>query len=170
MSRQVSRNYYEFIPDDDTEKDVYLQAHGHNFDGQERHVVIYWVVKISLISKKVNGTLADNPVTQIVQLSGIRGKFVFDSLVAKIRNPATLDSHTQYYLGSFTRVERQLLLQLANQVEFDKASVVNGCRVWMRELLLAMVKENMISEETFEVIEEEVPLPKRIPEAEGKDF
>ncbi|KAJ3988811.1 hypothetical protein F5890DRAFT_256501 [Lentinula detonsa] len=160
MSRQVSRNYYEFIPDDDTEKDVYLQAHGHNFDGQERHVVIYWV----------NGTLADNPVTQIVQLSGIRGNFVFDSLVAKLRNPATLDSHTQYYLGSFTRVERQLLLQLADQVVFDKASVVNGCRVWMRELLVAMVKENMISEETFEVIEEEVPLPKRIPEAEGKDF
>ncbi|KAJ3727072.1 hypothetical protein C8R42DRAFT_717893 [Lentinula raphanica] len=156
MSRQMSRNYYEFIPDDDTEKDVYLQAHGHNFDGRERHVVIHWV----------NGTLADNPVTQIVQLSGIRGRFVFDSLVAKLRNPATLDSHTQYYLGSFTRGERQLLLRLADEIEFDKTSVVNGCRVWMRELLLALVREGLISEETFEVIEEEVPLPKRMPEME----
>ncbi|KAJ3843547.1 hypothetical protein F5878DRAFT_262395 [Lentinula raphanica] len=135
MSRQMSRNYYEFIPDDDTEKDVYLQAHGHNFDGRERHVVIHWV----------NGTLADNPVTQIVQLSGIRGRFVFDS---------------------FTRGERQLLLRLADEIEFDKTSVVNGCRVWMRELLLALVREGLISEETFEVIEEEVPLPKRMPEME----
>ncbi|GAW05568.1 hypothetical protein LENED_007431 [Lentinula edodes] len=137
-----------------TKKDVYLQAHGHNFDGRERHVVIHWV----------NGTLADNPVTQIVQLSGIRGKFVFDSLVAKLRNPATLESHTQYYLGSFTRAERQLLLRLANEIEFDKTSVINGCRVWMRELLLKMVREKLISEETFEVIEEDVPLPKRMPE------
>lgn len=75
-------------------------------------------------------------------------------------------AHTQYYLGNFTREERQLLLHLAEGVHFDKTSVINGCRVWMRELLEAMVKENLISEETFEIIAIEVPLPKRLPETE----
>ncbi|KAF9070822.1 hypothetical protein BDP27DRAFT_1323058 [Rhodocollybia butyracea] len=155
--KQLNVNYYAHAPDDDSEKEVYLQAHGHNFDGRERHVVIHWF----------NGKLADSPVTQIIQLSGIPGKFVYESLVAKLRNPATMDSHKQYFLGSFTRAERQLLLQLADNVEYDKRSVVNGCRAWMRNLLLAMVKENLISEETFETIEEEVPLPKRLPESEA---
>jgi len=155
MSRPLNVNYYDSIPDDDSEKDVYLQAHGHNFDGRERHVVIHWL----------NGTLADNPVSQVVQLTGIRGKFLFENEpVARLRNPVTMDNHTQYYLGSFTREERQLVLRLAQEVKFDGRSVVNGCRVWMRDLLQAMVKENLISEETFEVIEKQVPLPNRLHE------
>ena len=104
MPSTTSLNYYTFIPDDETEKDVYLQAHGTKFDGLERHVVIHWK----------NGELGDSPVTQLIQLSGIKGNFAYNSLVpvAKIRNSATMDSHTQFYLGSFTREERRLLLDL----------------------------------------------------------
>ncbi|THV06684.1 hypothetical protein K435DRAFT_743149 [Dendrothele bispora CBS 962.96] len=153
MPSMTSVNYYTFIPDDQTEKDVYLQAHGTKFDGRERHVVIHWK----------NGTLGDSPVTQLVQLSGIRGKYAYDSLtpMAKIRNSATMDSHTQYYLGSFSREERQILLQLAGNVEYESTSTINGCRVWMRDLLSAMVGRDLISEETFDDIAENVPLPER---------
>ncbi|KAF5345292.1 hypothetical protein D9758_008472 [Tetrapyrgos nigripes] len=151
----TSVNYYNFIPDDDTDKDVYMQAHGTSFDGRERHVVIHWK----------NGRLGDSPVTQLVQLSGIRGNFSYDSLpIAKIRNAATMDSHTQYYLGTFTREERKLLLELAKDIEYESTSTINGCRVWMRDLLLAMVNKDLISEETFDQIEENVPLPERQPE------
>ncbi|KAG1754819.1 uncharacterized protein EDB91DRAFT_1076905 [Suillus paluster] len=87
----------------------------------------------------LNGTKDDVPVTQIVQLTVIP-------------------------VGTFSRAQRDQILRLANQVKFQTTSITNNCRVWLRELPVAMVDEELITQEKFDEIIEVDPLQMRRPE------
>jgi hypothetical protein len=60
-------------------------------------------------------------------------------------------------LGIFTPEQREQLLELAADVEYDR--VTTESRVWMRNLLAKMVQEKLISHHLFNTIREDVPLP-----------
>lgn len=48
---------------------------------------------------------------------------------------------------------------MAEDVEFEKGSLTEGCRVWTAKLLKKMAGERMISPYLLAKIREEVPLP-----------
>lgn len=48
-------------------------------------------------------------------------------------------------VGTFSRAQRDQIL-LANQIKFQKTSITNNCRVWLRELLVAIVDEELITQ------------------------
>lgn len=65
-------------------------------------------------------------------------------------------------LGPFTRVQRDRIIELAEQVRsFPRNSRVNGCRVWLRDLLVLLVNDGMVSDETFNKLDSDVPAPIR---------
>ena len=56
------------------------------------------------------------------------------------------------------------MLELARGVHYEQTSRVNGCRVWIRDLLQEMLKEEIISQEIFDHIACDLPLARRRPE------
>ncbi len=89
-----------------------------------------------------NGTLNQARVVQVIELVGIAGDYTFKSPVARLHRPMQ-HPNTSFFLGEFSREEREIILELAREVEFDGRSTRNGCRVWLRELLEAMVQEGV---------------------------
>ncbi|KAK0447330.1 hypothetical protein EV421DRAFT_1706635 [Armillaria borealis] len=151
--RNITPNVYSIRPDDESDKEVFIEAAGSSYNGVERHVLMYWD----------NGTLNQARVVQVIELVGIRGDYTFKSPVARLHRPMQhLDM--SFFLGEFRREERDIILELVKKVEFDGRSTRNGCRVWLRDFLEAMVQEGFISDETFVVIDREVPLVRRRPE------
>ena len=68
-----------------------------------------------------------------------------------------MSNNQLFSLGEFSRAQRDEILDLARQVVFLKMSTTNGCRVWTRDLLMAMVQANLISQATFDEIDAGVP-------------
>ncbi|KAK0499205.1 hypothetical protein EDD18DRAFT_1155874 [Armillaria luteobubalina] len=107
-----------------------------------------------------NGTLNQSRVVQTIELVGIPGEYTFKSPIARLHRPMQ-HPDTTFFVGGFTREERDVILELAGKVVFDRCSTRNGCRVWLREVLEAMVEEGFVSDETLEVVDREVPLVER---------
>ncbi|KAG2756371.1 hypothetical protein P692DRAFT_201699469 [Suillus brevipes Sb2] len=63
--------------------------------------------------------------------------------------------------GTFPRTRRDRILFPANQNKFRKISITNNCRVCLRELLVAMVDEELITQMKFDEIIEAGPLQLR---------
>ena len=140
-------------PDDDSIKEVTLHAVGFEISS-ERHVLLQWL----------NGTKEDVLITQVVQLTGQPGSYNYYTPVVI---PCGADHNTRNQVipvGKFAREERDKILRLANQIQFQRTSITNNCRVWLRELLVAMVDEKLITEAKFGEIIEIDPLQIRQPE------
>lgn len=152
-------NRYLWHPDNNDQKTVYLQAAGKQYEGGARHVLLAWS----------NGTFQYNgnrtSVRQVIQLTQDGAGYHYDlNPVAELFPLAALRNNTFLPLGTFTRLQRDRILQLAQNTPFVSKSTVNGCRVWTRDLLEAMMNEGMISQEIFEQVDHGVPLVKRMVE------
>lgn len=146
---------HTLYPDDDSEKEVYVQANGLSFSGVgDRHVQIQWTNAV------VDGRL----VVQVVQLTGGVGGYGHYSPFVEIRPSAEIN-HELFVLGKFSRAQRDEILKLARDVVFVKASRTNNCCVWTRDLLGAMLGAGLISQATFAGVDAGVPLLRRCPEA-----
>ncbi|KAF8156040.1 hypothetical protein B0H34DRAFT_518337 [Crassisporium funariophilum] len=148
-------NRYNYYPDNNQPKEIYLQAAGHEMVGNARHVLIAWS----------NGVDISTPVRQIIQLGQDANGYHYDPHpVAELYTDAMARNNAVYTLGTLTRKQRDRVLELATGTRFAQRSRVNGCRVWTHDLLQEMVREGIISEETFAHIDRDVPLAKHQPE------
>ncbi|KAG7088439.1 hypothetical protein E1B28_012431 [Marasmius oreades] len=141
-------------PDDDSTKQVVLQADGLKAaNPDDRHVLIHWT----------NGTDASgNRYTEVVHLTGGEGNYGFYTPQVKRHSDESLKLDTFYVLGHYTRAQRNQTITLAKAVQFNKTSRINNCQTWMRDLLEAMVKGGLLSEAEFNKIDSGVPLKRRI--------
>ena len=157
--KRFMNNIADVFPDDNSSKEVNLQAADLTYNGLDsRHVLIWWT----------NGTHDEGePVTQILQLTGQPGNYNFYHPLVKKQGHTTVSSNQQFLLGTFTRAQRDEIIELANGVAFSKTSTVNGCRVWTRDLLEAMVRAGLIAANTFKTVDEGVPLKQRVAEAQS---
>ena len=147
---------YNTYPDDDSVKEVILHADGLSYSGMgDRHVLLQWN----------NVTTETDLVTQIVQLTGQSSNHSYYVPVAKLHSTQTMLDNQIFSLGKFSQAQRDEILNLAHQVVFSKTSTTNGCRVWMRDLLVAMVQAHLIPQAKFDEIDAGVPLVKRIADA-----
>jgi hypothetical protein len=162
---------YDDFPDDQDEKDVYLQAHGlAEYPGRgDRHVLIHWTNKKRTDTVAESTLSEDGVVLQVIQLTGQAGNYSYYVPVAQILSQKEISNHTQFLLGRYTRAERDEILNIAKGLKYDRRSVVNGCRVWTRDLLLEMVTREMLSKERFEEVDERIPLVKRRPELKSSE-
>jgi len=156
-ARRLAINPYgDRYPDDDSMKEVELQADGLVvLNPDDRHVLLHWT----------NGTDAEGRVyTQIIQLSGGSGNYNFHTPQVKMDPEAFRGADTYYPLGQYTRAQRDQIVALAKAVKFDRRSRVNNCQVWMRDLLEAMVGADLLSKAEFDKVDVSVPLIKRVAE------
>ncbi|THH07839.1 hypothetical protein EW146_g9187 [Bondarzewia mesenterica] len=157
LTAMANINVLSAYPDNNDTKEVFLQASGKNYSGTgQRHVLLCWE---NLHDQR-------NFVMQVIQLIGIPGAYQWEN-VAKFRNKRTfLSGNDVYPMGSFTRDQRDRIIELAGMVEFESTSTVNTCRVWMRDLLEAMMNDATVSlsQIKFNEIDKGVPLLKRQPE------
>ena len=147
---------YNTYPDDETVKEVTLSAQGLTYSSiGDRHVLLQWN----------NATTEMGPVMQIVQLTGQSGNYSYYVPVAQVFSEESMINNQLFSLGEFSRAQRDEILDLARQVVFSKTSTTNGCRVWTRDLLMAMIQAHLISQEKFNEIDDGVPLVKRVADA-----
>ncbi|KAJ8481059.1 hypothetical protein ONZ45_g15434 [Pleurotus djamor] len=103
-------------PDDDSTKDVYLQAASLSYPGfGDRHVLIWWL----------NASCdEEDDALQVIQLTGQAGNYHYFFPVVE-RSPTSLRaSNQQFVLGTFTRAQREQILNLADEVAFSVTSTV----------------------------------------------
>ena len=113
-----------------------------------RHVLLMW-----------DNNWGSMFVAQVVQLTGIPGRYNCDAdPVANLRDAASKIRNAFFALGTFTRAQRDRILELAEAVPYDPTSLVNGCQVWMRDPLQDMITEGLLKEDAFRRIEALVPL------------
>ncbi|KAF7793932.1 hypothetical protein EIP86_005054 [Pleurotus ostreatoroseus] len=149
-------------PDDATVKQVYLQADGKiNATLSDRHVLLGWVNHIE--QDETSGVMT---VTQIVQLSGGPGNYAFHTPTVKQQSASFHERNTFYPLGNFTRAQRDRIIEIARGLNFNMKTRVNSCRTWTYMLCVAMIAEGLLSQETFDYIDKDVPLRKPEPEIE----
>jgi hypothetical protein len=142
------------FPDDDSDKEIFLQADsGLPFPPFfPRHVSLYWK----------NGEMPTKElVTQRVQLIP---NYSYYSPVAKLRSQTTFEENFHSSLGTYTRAQRDVILRLAENVQFLKHSIRNDCRNWSRDLLESMVTEGLIEREKFDDLEKKGLFRLRLPE------
>ncbi|OBZ71585.1 hypothetical protein A0H81_08974 [Grifola frondosa] len=107
-------------PDDDSIKAVYLQAHGLQWEGlpAHRHVLLWWY----------NSPNHENPVIQIIQLTGEAGNYNYYSPVVTSLGAESYNTNLQITLGQFSRAQRDRILELANNVSSACEASVRGLR------------------------------------------
>jgi len=147
-------------PDDNSTKEIILQADGLVTAGPnaDRHVLLRWTNGIDE---------SGYHYAQIIQFTGGPGNYNFYTPQVEGHLEESMKSKTFYKLGQYTRVQRDQIIALAKAVNFDNRSCVNGCRVWTRDLLVAMIGAKLLSEDKFNEIDADVPLKKRVPETSG---
>ncbi|KAJ8585622.1 hypothetical protein M405DRAFT_824646 [Rhizopogon salebrosus TDB-379] len=135
--------------DDRSDKEVFLQAAGLQKDpdpNKPRHVFIYWV----------NATLTGGTeVWDTTQLEPHGHWHQYHYPNALKVNSAERRRNQTISLGTFTSEQREQLLELAADVEYDELATES--RVWMHNLLAKMVEEKLISLRLLSTIREEVP-------------
>ena len=152
--------YGDRYPDDDSTKEILIQADGlvTPEPGVDRHVLLRWT----------NGVdESGGRYIQIIQLTGGPGNYNFYTLQVEGHPEGSMKNNTFYNLGQYTRVQRDQIITLAKAVNFDRKSRVNNCMTWMRDLLVAMVGAELLSEDKLNEIDADVPLRKRVPETSG---
>ncbi|KAG2347289.1 hypothetical protein BDR05DRAFT_725047 [Suillus weaverae] len=138
--------------DDRSDKEVFLQATGLHKDSDRsnpgRHTLIYWV------NAALSGGIEVWDITQL-EMHGHWYQYHYPNAL-KVNTKERSRNQT-ISLGIFTSEQREQLLELAADVEYDQ--VTTESRVWMRDLLAKMVQEKLISHRLFNTIREDVPLP-----------
>jgi hypothetical protein len=95
-----------------------------------RHSLLYWK----------NGQMPKKEL--VIQRAQLTPNFCYSSPIAKLRSETTFEENFHLSLGTYTRAQRDVILLLAENVQFLKTSVRNDCRVWMRHLLESMVTDS----------------------------
>ena len=159
-ARRLAINPYgDQYPDDDSTKEVVLEADGLvTATTGDRHVLLRWI----------NGTDAGGRrYAQIIHLTGGPGNYSFHTPQVKMHSEESRTANTCYVLGQYARAQRDQIVALAKAVRFHRKSYVNSCRTWTREVLEAMVGADLLSRDKFDEIDADVPLLKRVPETSG---
>lgn len=158
--RRAINPYGDKYPDDDSTKEIVLQAEGLTAENpDDRHVCLRWT----------NGLVDDLRYTQIIHLTGGPGNYAFHTPQVKIHSNASLISNTYFVLGQYTQEQRRQIIALAYALQFNMGSRVNNCQTWMRLLLDAMVNAGLLSKTLFDQIDADVPLKKPVPELSESD-
>ncbi|CAL1711841.1 unnamed protein product [Somion occarium] len=145
-------NFSSAYPDNNSTKELFLQAGGRKASDVPRHVLLFWWNNQS------------SNMREIVQLKGISGRYTYDHRV-QMSSPTSEMNNERWSLGMATRAARNRIIEIAAAVPFNPRSTVNDCRVWMRLLLEAMVQEHIITQEKFDEIDRvQIPLPRPAPE------
>ena len=154
--RRAINPFGDRYPDNNEPKDIFLQADGlETSDPDDRHVLLYWQ----------NGNdETGTRYTQVIHLTGGPGNYLFLSEQVKAQSRASLERNALYNFGSYSRAQRDRIVAIATAVGFNRKSRVNNCQTWMRDLLLEMVKVDLLPLEQFNDVDKEVPLKKRVPE------
>ncbi|KAM5531433.1 hypothetical protein V8D89_014890 [Ganoderma adspersum] len=163
LRRRILNPYGDKFPDDDSEKEIRLEAVGKKRAGpnDDRHVCLCWTD--GMLGEGDDAALC----TQVIHLTGGPGAYAFYTPQTRLDSSISRDQNTFYTLGRYTRAQREQILELASRVSYDRRSWVNGCRVWMRDLLEAMVNAGLLQKPIFEYLDSEIPLKKRVAESEG---
>ena len=145
-------------PDDDTDKPVYLQADGQMTAATDadRHVLLRWVNHIE--RDEATGTIAY--ITQIVQLSGGPGNYAFKTPTIERQSARDWERNKSYPLGILKRPQRDRIIEIARGLNFNMKTRDDSCRTWTRLLFVAMLAEGLLDQETFDLIDKDVPLKK----------
>ncbi|KAH7912851.1 hypothetical protein BJ138DRAFT_1147316 [Hygrophoropsis aurantiaca] len=159
MSRRITAaagDISALYPDNRENKDVFLQASGPSARSDPtlpRHVLIYWV----------NATLPNgDQIYDTTQLEKHGNYFQYHyPNVVKVDH-AEKGLNQTFFLGKFTSQQREDILDLASEVEFQPTSLTEGSRVWTRKLLAKMEGEGLIGRELYAQILQEVPLPSAV--------
>jgi len=136
--------------DDRSIKEVFLQAAGLRKDpdpSKPRHVLIYWVNAV------LSGGIEIWDTTQL-ESHGHWHQYHYPNAL-KVSSVERTHNQT-ISLGMFTSEQREKLLELAADVEYDELATES--RVWMQKLLAKMVDENLVSRRLFDTVREAVPL------------
>lgn len=136
--------------DDRSDKEVFLQASGlqKNPDpSKPRHLLLYWV------NATLSGGIEVWDTTQL-EPHGYQGHQYHYPNALKVDAMERSRNQT-ISLGIFTSEQREQLLELAADVEYDQFATES--HVWMHKLLAKMVEENLISLLLFNTIRREVP-------------
>ncbi|KAI1784836.1 hypothetical protein LXA43DRAFT_191053 [Ganoderma leucocontextum] len=157
LRRRLINPFGDQFPDDNSTKEIVLQADGlvRRAPGQDRRVLLCWTNGVAESAKYY---------TQVIHLTGGPGSYAFYTPQVKMQSQESLPQVTVYSLGHYTRVQRDQIILLAKAIRFDRHSRVDGCRVWTRDLLDAMVNVDMLQRTTFDMLVAEIPLPARLPE------
>lgn len=143
------------FPDDNSTKLVELQAAGKFPPASgDRHVLLRWT----------NAEQGPYKYTQVVHLTGGPGNYAFYTPSVKRHSEASRQQNSFYPLGYYTRAQRDQIIYLASSIQFNKYSKVNDCLVWMRDLLSAMVAVGLLQKATFDILDAQIPLKRRVPE------
>lgn len=153
--RRALNPYGNQYPDDDSTKEIVLQADGLEAENpDDRHVLLRWT----------NAVAKGFRYIQIIHLTGGPGNYAFYQPQVKIHTDVSLKSNTPFVLGPYTREQRDQIIALASALQFDMKSRVNNCQTWMRLLLEAMVNAGLLSNALFDQIDADVPLKNPIQE------
>ncbi|KAF8189411.1 hypothetical protein BJ912DRAFT_903566 [Pholiota molesta] len=151
---------YDTYPDDQSTKQVFIQAANLSYSGLgDRHVLVWWSNGVDATSDTLM------LVRQVIQLTGQPGNYSYFYPVAISHSPEVINENLQASLGEFTRDQRDQIIILSKAIAFEKKSIANTCRVWTRDLLAAMVTAGLLSQERFHEIDTAIPLVRRRPEA-----
>lgn len=151
MPTRGSGDLSQVYGDDWSDKEVFLQATGLHKDSNPsnpRHVLVYWV------NAALSGGFEVWDITQL-EMHGHWHQYHYPNAL-KVNTKERSRNQTMS-LGIFTSEQREQLLELAADVEYDQ--VTTESRTWMRNLLAKMAEEKLISHHLFNTIREDVPLP-----------
>ena len=161
LRRRILNPYGDQFPDDNIVKEIHLQGDGKKRPSpkEDRHVLLCW-------ANSTAGEGNDEALyTQVIHLTGGPVTYAFYTPQVKLQPRSARDKNTLYSLCRFTRVQRDRILVLAGAVKYERHSWVNGCRVWTRDLLDAMLSHGLLQEDVFDFVDADVPLKKRLPES-----
>lgn len=137
-------------PDDESNKELFLQASGTIAD-HLRAVLLYWV----------NMVFSDGEeVWQVVRLDQRDNvhKYVYPDLI--VVDEYEREHNQTFSLGTFSRDQREAVLECADDVEYDERSDEEGqCLRWMGELLERMIGEELVGRGVVDAIRAAIPLP-----------
>ncbi|KAI0628602.1 hypothetical protein C8Q77DRAFT_1281176 [Trametes polyzona] len=154
--RKALNPFGDQYPDDNTEKEIVLQADGLTAaNPNDRHVLLRWT----------NAVVDGQRYTQILHLTGGPGNYAFHTPQVKMHSSKSLEENTFHSLGKFTRAQRDEIIDLAKAVKFERTSRVNNCQTWMHDLLAAMVVKKLLDKAKFDEWVKSVPLKVRVAEA-----
>ncbi|KAF9466701.1 hypothetical protein BDZ94DRAFT_1305937 [Collybia nuda] len=149
----VDMTAYNRYPDTDMDKEVFVQAagYGEKAAGIPQRILICWL--------NPTPTKQGDGAYQIIELEMQGNYYHYCYPVVEQRSAQVMADHQIWSLGVFTRDQRELLLELAEDVEFKERSLTEGSRVWTAKLLREMRQSGLLSQELVTKIHREVPLP-----------
>ena len=137
---------YQKYPDNLESKEVYVYIDSRSF-GRERHVFIGWINHQDL------GRL----IVQQLHLTGDPGNYAFFPYYASILSNNSLSFEQNLSLGSFSRGQRDIMIDLSKSVSFDRKSIRENCQDWLKALLNLFHQNNLIESSIIEQINFRLP-------------